>query len=148
MREPMPAVSSSTQPSGALIMNRWLSPSITSALRAVVSCAAAAGLGLAVGLAGDAGDAGAAGGIAASTSAPNSAAAARVIAGTKNLRSGRGSALSDDLQAVARGFGKTNEVMDECTSQRMPSLRAFCTTAHSAATSGPGPRPDADLTMY
>jgi hypothetical protein len=33
----MPDVSSSTQPSGVLTMNRWLSPSMISALRVVVS---------------------------------------------------------------------------------------------------------------
>src|SRR5689334_23200233 len=145
MREPMPEVSSSTQPSGALTMNRWLSPSITSAFFVPVSCGAAvaaAGFGALAA----AGAERATGDIAASAQAAIRSAVAsqprvgyppNAGAGADVSLSGRGSALSGDLRTVADGFAKTNGVMDECTPQRMPSLRAFCTTARFARTSGP-----------
>src|SRR5689334_23809130 len=97
MREPMPEVSSSTQPSGALIMNRWLSPSITTALRVEVSCAAAAGAAAVALLAGVPAER-AAGGVAASATAASARAATREPAGAMDLLSGRGSALSGDLR--------------------------------------------------
>src|SRR5580765_1163894 len=100
MREPMPEVSSSTQPSGALIMNRWLSPSITTALRVEVSCAAAAGAAGAAAVALLAGVPAerAARGVAASATAASATAATREPAGAMDLLSGRGSALSGDLR--------------------------------------------------
>src|SRR6516164_3601359 len=99
MREPMPDVSSSTQPSGALIMKTWLSPSITSALRTEASpvAAAASGLGAAAGAAACAD--------ADTASAASAATAARTPADAFEGLPWRGSARNEHLHGIRFGDG-------------------------------------------
>src|SRR5262245_22127971 len=106
MREPMPAVSSSTQPTGALTMNMWLSPSITTAWRVLVSCGVAPGVAvpLAAGLELVAGPAPSES-IASST--PSVPATPRAPRRANRVLPWRGCALSEHLRGLGWAAGGT-----------------------------------------
>src|SRR5262245_29891345 len=111
MREPIPEVSSSTQPWGALSMNMWLSPSITTAcfvaggeLGAVEADVVAVFAGVP---AADALARAAKAPVTTITHAIADRASRRALAGARNGVRGRGIALSEHLR-VGRGSARVN----------------------------------------